>query len=337
MADPARVLKKILGDSWDAEKFKATGESQALLVDTLRDLIRCRRSAAWLEEHAGLHSRLEPHAFHALLDIPEINYTEVTDRNLEVTQHSLKELRRPDDAVTVSNLNTVLRELFRDLNALHQLQIKEYPRRLLAGEISGDLVERAEEAVLRLRGLDWRGVGFLLTGLWARAAEREFETLFPKAARVHPLRRSLDAVQVELGFYHRCLEINIKWAATGLDLFGVIRAGALAQVVENLTALGSGLWNVIYNGLQLPQSMQLCGLDFSNVETLLDEEKVPLSQGKGLCRALRPGDKKAHRRAHTVPLYEDGAGHKACRTDIKEGAVEGEAHDTAFGRETERH
>ena len=277
MADPARILKKILGPAWNPETFQDTGEPLELLLETLREVVRCRRCAAWLEEHSGLRAALPPEDFQALLDLPEVNFTEVTDRNLDVTRHSLKDQRRPEDPVSVAHLNTVLRELFRDLNALNELRMKNHPQLRLAGEMTGDKLDRAEQQVLRLRGLNWRGAGYLLTGLWARGIEREFERLFPAARRAHPLRRHLDAVQVELGFYRQCLETNIKWARTGLDLFRVIGREELGQTVENLSALGSGLWNVVYQGMRLPKSLALCGLDFADIETLFSEERAPLA------------------------------------------------------------
>ncbi len=276
MADPRRILKKILANGFDPDAYSATGESLDLLVETLREVIRCRRHARWLAEHSGFDPGIRPDQFQSLLEIPEINFSEEVDRNLDVTRHSLKELRAPEDPVTVANLNTVLRELFRELNELFQLKEKEYPRLLLSENISGDLLDRVEGSLHRLRGLDLKGVGFLLTGIVARGIEKEFEQWFPKATRVHPLRRSMDAVQAELGFYHRCLEINIKWSATGLDLFRVIREGTLGQVVENLSTLGNGLWNVVYNGTQIRTVLDMSGIDFGRAESLLSEEVVPL-------------------------------------------------------------
>lgn len=276
MADPERILKRILTNGFDAEALKNTGESLDLLVDSLREVMRCRRFALWLEQNTGLVPLLQPAKFHSLLDIPEINFSEEVDRNLDVTRHSLKDMRDAESPITVANLNAVLREMFRELNALFLLKEKEYPRLLIASSMSGDRVDRVEQAIHRLRGLDLKGLGFMLTGWMARGVEKDFEKWFPEATRVHPLRRNLDTVQTELGFYHRCLEINIKWSVTGLDLFRLIREDTLGQAVENLSSLGNGMWNVVYNGMQVQQSLNLCGIDFSRVDTLLDESLVPL-------------------------------------------------------------
>ncbi len=276
MADPQRILKRILLNEFDAEALKATGESLDLLVDSLREVIRCRRFALWLEQHSGLTPLLQPAQFHSLLEIPEINFSEEVDRNLDVTRHSLKDARGTESPITVANLNAVLREMFRELNELFLIKEKEYPRLLLADAMSGDKVDRVEQSIHRLRGMNLKGVGFFLTGWLARGVERDFEKWFPQATRVHPLRRSLDTVQTELGFYHRCLEVNIKWSVTGLDLFRLIRENTLGQVVENLSSLGNGMWNLVYNGMQVQQSLKLCGIDFSRVDTLLDEKIVPL-------------------------------------------------------------
>jgi len=95
--------------------------------------------------------------------------------------------------------------------------------------------------------------------------------------RLHPLRKKLNAVQLELAFYHRALEINIKWAVTGLDLFRILRQDLLSQTIDNLSELGNGLWNLVYNGTQISTSLELTGLRFNDITTLFDPEQVALT------------------------------------------------------------
>ena len=276
MRNPKRILKKILSDGTDLMPFEQSGEPLDLLVETLREVLRIRKGRQWLIDQSGIDAALSPEGFHRLLDLPEINYTEEADRNLDVVQHSLRDTRQPDDPVSISHLNTCLRELYKDLSALNALKKKEHPELCLASTMTGDLVDRVTSHAQQLRLLDWRGVGYLLTGWKARSIEKEFEALFPEARRLHPLRNNLNAIQLELGFYHRCLEINIKWAMTGLDLFGVLRQDLLSQTIDNLSELGNGLWNLVYNGTQITTTLELAGLRFSDITTLFDPEQVPL-------------------------------------------------------------
>lgn len=277
MRDPKRILKKILSDGTDLTLFEQSGEPLDLLVETLREVLRIRKGRQWLVDQSGIDPALSPEGFHRLLDLPEINVTEEADRNLDVIQHSLKDTREPDDPVSIAHLNTCLRELYKDLSGLNALKKKEHPQLHLAPYMTGDLVDRATNPVQQLRLLDWRGVGYLLTGWKARSIEKDFEALFPDARRLHPLRKNLNAVQLELAFYHRCLEINIKWAVTGLDLFGVLRQDLLSQTIDNLSELGNGLWNIVYNGTQISTTLELAGLRFSDITTLFDPEQVPLT------------------------------------------------------------
>ena len=276
MRDPKRILKKILRDDTDLEAFEQSGEPLDLLVETLREVLRIRKGRQWLIAQSGIDPALSPEAFHRLLDLPEINYTEEADRNLDVVQHSLKDTRQPDDPVSISHLNTCLRELYKDLSALNALKKKEHPELCLVSTMTGDLVDRVTNHAQQLRLLDWRGVGYLLTGWKALSIEKEFEALFPEARRLHPLRKNLNTIQLEMGFYHRCLEINIKWAMTGLDLFCVLRQDLLSQTIDNLSELGNGLWNFVYNGTQITTTLELAGLRFSDITTLFDPEQVPL-------------------------------------------------------------
>ena len=277
MRDPKRILKKILSDGTDLEPFEQSGEPLDQLIETLREVLRIRKGRQWLIEQSGIDPALSPEGFHRLLDLPEINYTEEADRNLDVVQHSLKDTRQPGDPVSIAHLNTCLRELYKDLSALNALKKKEHPQLHLASFMTGDLVDRVTNHVQQLRLLDWRGVGYLLTGWKARSIEKDFSALFPEARRLHPLRKHLNAVQLELAFYHRCLEINIKWAVTGLDLFGVIQQDLLSQTIDNLSELGNGLWNLVYNGSQIKTTLKLAGIQFSDITTLFDPEQVPLT------------------------------------------------------------
>ena len=277
MRDPIRILKKVLSDGTDLAPFEQSGEPLELLVETLREVLRIRKGRQWLIEQSGIDPALSPKSFNRLLDLPEINFTEEADRNLDVVQHSLKDTRQPDDPVSISHLNTCLRELYKDLSALNELKKKEHSTLHMVPHMTGDLVDRVTSHVQQLRLLDWRGIGYLLTGWKARSIEKEFETLFPEVRRVHPLRQHLNAVQLELAFYHRALEINIKWAVTGLDLFGVLREDALSQVIDNLSELGNGLWNLVYNSSQITTTLELAGIRFSDITTLFDSEQVPLN------------------------------------------------------------
>ncbi len=276
MRDPKRILKKILSDGTDLTPYEQSGEPLDLLVETLREVLRIRKGRQWLIDQSGIDPALSPESFHRLLDLPEINYTEEADRNLDVVQHSLKDTRQPNDPVSISHLNTCLRELYKDLSALNALKKKEHPELHLESTMTGDLVDRVTNHAQQLRLLDWRGVGYLLTGWKARLIEKDFEALFPDARRLHPLRKNLNAIQLELAFYHRCLEINIKWAMTGLDLFGILQKDLLSQTIDNLSELGNGLWNLVYNGTQITTTLELAGLRFSDITTLFDPDQVPL-------------------------------------------------------------
>jgi hypothetical protein len=277
MRDPKRILQKILSEGTDLTPFEQSGEPLDLLVETLREVLRIRKGRQWLIEQSGIDPALPPEGFHRLLDLPEINYTEEADRNLDVIQYSLKDTRQPDDPVSIAHLNTCLRELYKDLSGLNELKKKEHATLHLAPYMTGDLVDRVTSHVQQLRLLDWRGVGYLLTGWKAQLIEKDFETLFPEARRVHPLRQHLNRVQLELAFYHRCLEINIKWAVTGLNLFNVLRDDSLNQTIDNLSELGNGLWNLVYNSSQIITTLELAGIRFSDISTLFDSEQVPLT------------------------------------------------------------
>ncbi len=277
MRDPKRILQKILGKTADLQAYENSEEPLDLLVETLREVQRCRKHRHWLKDYTGIEAALPPHSFQKLLQIPEINFSETADRNLDVHQTSLLETRNPDDPVSVANLNTFLRELFKDLSNLNELKTKEHAQLRLVETMSGDLVERVSFYIQKLQQLDLRGVGYLLTGFNAKKIENQFQKLFPNANGVHPLRKHISKVQLELGFYHLCLELNIKWAVTGMDLFSILRKNLLHQVIQNTGELGNSIWNLVYNGMKLPTCLELVGIKFEDAQTIFDEHQVPLA------------------------------------------------------------
>lgn len=275
MQDPARVLKKILSPACDVEPFASSGEPLETLIELLRVVQKCRKIRHWLLDTAGINIAVSPAIFYKLLDIQEIDKIENTTRDLEVSVASLKDMRRTDDPVSIGNLNTVLRELYRDLERMRQGIMKDHPNLLLARDMTAELLEKVPQWIASVRGLNWKGTGYLLTGWWcARSVEAEFRAAFPLSEKAHPLRVTLPLVEQELGVYRECLLLNVKWAALGLDLFRILRADALHNVNQNLEELGNALWNLVYNSVTVKQSIQLAGIGFNDVRTIFENERI---------------------------------------------------------------
>ncbi len=110
MRDPKRILEKILGDGRDLGRLEETGESLEQLTEVLRDVVRCQRTRQWITDNYGIDIVVSPATFSRLLEIPQINFIENSNRMLEVDTVSLKETRNLDDPVTIGNLNAVLKD-----------------------------------------------------------------------------------------------------------------------------------------------------------------------------------------------------------------------------------
>ena len=271
------ILREILGDESDLEQLEKTGEPLDLLTETLGNVQRCRKIRQWLADHTGIDALVPPGVFHGLLTIQELNTVETSNRDLDVEVLRIDESRNEDDPVNTANFNSLLREMYRDLSALNDELEKDFSGLILGSEISGDMIDRSESFTASIRSLNLRGVGFLLTGWKVASIEKNFQLMFPKSARAHPLRKNLRRVELELAFYRRCLDVNIKWAPVGMDLFRVIRADGLSLALGNLEEMGNGIWNVVYNGLRLKESLNLIGIRFDDSRTLFDESIVSLS------------------------------------------------------------
>ena len=277
MRDPKRILEKILGDGRDLDRLEATGESLEQLTEILRDVVRCRRTRQWITDNYGIDIVVSPATFSRLLEIPQINFIENSNRMLEVDTVSLKKTRNLDDQVTIGNLNAVLRELYRNLESIQGRLDSEYPALLLINEMRTELIDLVAQQINSMKKLNGRLTGYILSLGKVKSIEHNFENLFPRSIKVGPLRKILPVVKKEIEFYQKCSEMNKRWEAVGIDLFKVIREGGLTNLRENVQELGNLLWSIVYNQRPLGQSLTILGIDFTDTRSLFDPNRVNLN------------------------------------------------------------
>ena len=277
MRDPKRILEKILGDGRDLDRLEATGESLEQLTEILRDVVRCRRTRQWITDNYGIDIVVSPATFSRLLEIPQINFIENSNRMLEVDTVSLKKTRNLDDPVTIGNLNAVLRELYRNLESIQGRLDSEYPALLLINEMRTELIDLVAQQINSMKKLNGRLTGYILNLGKVKSIEHNFENLFPRSIQAGPLRKILPVVKKEIEFYQKCSEMNKRWEAVGIDLFQVIREGGLTNLRENVQELGNLLWSIVYNQGPLGQSLAILGIDFTDTRSLFDPKRVNLN------------------------------------------------------------
>ena len=277
MRDPKRILEKILGDGRDLDRLEATGESLEQLTEILRDVVRCRRTRQWITDNYGIDIVVSPATFSRLLEIPQINFIENSNRMLEVDTVSLKKTRNLDDPVTIGNLNAVLRELYRNLESIQGRLDNEYPALLLINEMRPQLIDVVAQQINSMKKLNGRLTGYILSLGKVKSIEHNFENLFPRSIQAGPLRKILPVVKKEIEFYQKCSEMNKRWEAVGIDLFQVIREGGLTNLRENVQELGNLLWSIVYNQGPLGQSLAILGIDFTDTRSLFDPKRVNLN------------------------------------------------------------
>ena len=276
MRDPKRILEKILGDGKDLDRLEETGESLEQLTEILRDVVRCRRTQQWITDHYGIDVVVSPATFSRLLEIPQINFIENSNRMLEVDTVSLKETRNLDDPVTIGNLNAVLREFYRNLESIQGRLDNEYPALLLINEIRAELIDVVAQQINSMKKLNGRLTGYILSLGKVKSIERNFENLFPDSIKIGPLRKIWPVVKKEIEFYQKCSEMNKRWEAVGIDLFPLIREGGLTNLRENVQELGNLLWSIVYNQRPLGQCLTILGIDFTDTMSLFDPNRVSL-------------------------------------------------------------
>ena len=277
MRNPKRILEKILGNRKDLDRLEETSESLEELIELLRDLVRCRRTRRWISDNYGIDIIVSSATFNRLLEIPQINFIENSNRLLEVDTVSLKETRNLNDDVTVGNINMILRELYRNLESIQGRRENEYPSLLLIDEMRTELIDVVVKQINSMKKLNGRLTGYMLNLSKVSLIERNFEKLFPSSIKIGSLRKILPIVEKEIEFYRKCSEMNNRWEALGIDIFKIIRDGGLTNLRENIQELGNLLWKIVYNQRKLEQCLKILGIDFKDTRGMFDANSLNLN------------------------------------------------------------
>lgn len=275
--NPKRILEKILGNRKDLDRLEETSESLEELIELLRDLVRCRRTRRWISDNYGIDIIVSSATFNRLLEIPQINFIENSNRLLEVDTVSLKETRNLNDGVTVGNINMILRELYRNLESIQGRRENEYPSLLLIDEMRTELIDLVVKQINSMKKLNGRLTGYMLNLSKVSLIERNFEKLFPSSIKIGSFRKILPIVEKEIEFYRKCSEMNNRWEALGIDIFKIIRDGGLTNLRENIQELGNLLWKIVYNQRKLEQCLKILGIDFKDTRGMFDANSLNLN------------------------------------------------------------
>jgi len=277
LRNPKRILEKIIGISHDFDRLEQTGESFEQLVEVLRDVMKCRLTRQWINNNYGFDIFVSPETFTLLLDIPQINFIENSNRTMELDTISLKKMRKLGDPVTVGNLNALLRELYRNLESIQGRLQNDYPNPLLINAMRSDLIGLVTEQIESIKMLNGRLTGYILNLGKVKAIENSFKGLFPDSVNIDLLRKIWPIVEREMEFYRKCSEMNERWEAIGIDLFQVLRKGGLPNLRENIQEMGNLLWKIVYNQKSVEQCLKIMGIDFTDARTVLDSNRLKLN------------------------------------------------------------
>ena len=278
MRDPKRILKKLVGPNIDIKDFEVTGEPLEQAVETFRDVIQCRKIRNFLKSNFGVDFDISPKTFYQLLEIGSINYIETTQRDLEMKTLSLKDTRNTNDPVSIGNLNSVLREFYKDLKLLHERINKDFCNALLINDMRPELIDRCFDFVDKMESI--HGKWSLFKGGMVRDIENEFLSLFPNSPNALSLESKFPLIRHEMELYQSVLRTEKKWDALNADLFAILRenkAQDLSLFLQNTQEMGNRLWQIIYQSSEIKKCLELQGIDFGDIQTLFDNQAVYLN------------------------------------------------------------
>jgi|TARA_B110000438_G_C15767094_1_gene630146 hypothetical protein len=273
MKFPLRHLQKLIAPNIDLSHFEITDENLELLIETLRELEKCRKSTIYLKNEFEINLFLSSKAFGELLQINEINVIEVPTKSGDVERTSLNESRKTNDPISVSNLNATLRELNRDLLKIQNISQKEFEKILLAKDIKTEFIEEAWETVLFLKQAKDNLIANIFNRKKRKIAEQKLKNFFPNL-KIPSSEAQFDHLLKELAFFRQCADLNKKWIPIGLNLISCFNQGNLDQAIQNVQEMGSSMWTAVYNGQQLPETLKLAGIWFGDIATIFENPNL---------------------------------------------------------------
>lgn len=278
MKFPLRHLEKLMDPNISLNDFETADEDLELLIETLRELEKCRKSRAYLKEEFSVELFLSSKAFNDLLEIREIDMVETPTKSGDVERISLKKSRKSEDPVSVSDLNATLRELNRDLLRIQEIANKEFEKFHLAQNVSEDSLEQAWQIIISLRNMKGNWLENILNIQKTKAAKQKLTEIFSDS-KIDFAGNQLDQIQKELAFFRQCADLNQKWRPIGLNLISCLQKGTLDRLIQNIQEMGSTVWTSVYNGQKLPKSLEIAGIYFGDVRTIFENSNLaPLKE-----------------------------------------------------------
>jgi len=278
MKFPLRHLEKLIDPNSNLNDFENADEDLELLIETLRELEKCRKSRIYLKKEFNMELFLSSKTFNELLQIREIDTVETPTKSGDVERISLKNSRQNEDPVSVSDFNATLRELNRDLLRIQEIANKEFTKFNLAQNISEDSLEQAWQIIVSLRSMK----GNWLDNILNIGKKRDFKQKLSEIlsnSKIDLAGNQLDLIQKELAFLRQCSDLNQKWNPIGLNLISCLQKGTLDRLIQNIQEMGSTVWTSVYNGQKLPKSLEIAGIHFGDIRTIFENSNLtPLKE-----------------------------------------------------------
>ena len=161
---------------------------------------------------------------------------------------------------------------------MHERIQKDFPNVLLIRDMRVELIDRCFDFADRLESMHRKWSFF--RGGKVRDIENEFFILFPNSPNARPLESKFPLVRHEMELYQSVARTEKKWQALELDLFFILRENEtkdLGLLLQNAQEMGNRLWQIIYQSSEIKICVELIGIDFANIQSLFDNETVPLN------------------------------------------------------------
>ncbi len=278
MKFPLRHLEKLLNPNINLNDFEIIDEDLELLIETLRELEKCRKSRIYLKKKFEMELFLSSKAFNDLLQIREIDMVETPTKSGDVERISLKKSRQNEDPVSVSDLNATLRELNRDLLRIQEIAQKEFEKFDLNQDVSKDSLEQAWQIVISLRNMKGNWLKNILNIRKTKDAKQKLTEILSNS-KIDFTGNQLDQIQKELAFFRQCSDLSQKWNPIGLNLISCLQKGTLDRLIQNIQEMGSTVWTTVYSGQRLPKSLEIAGICFGDIRTIFENSNLaPLKE-----------------------------------------------------------
>jgi len=183
----------------------------------------------------------------------------------------------PVSASSLQELKVTTLALQKDLEAVCNKIVEEYPSLCLLKEMTGENFLFLHDCLKELETLKKPLIGYFLCGNRVKLIESQFRERFFLTG-LKSIVGNRDKLSRELQLYQYCQKLNESWASIELDLFLILRANSQEDVSKGIHRLAESINNILRINGKLPITCTKLRINISDISTMFSNSLLKFQE-----------------------------------------------------------